>query len=199
MKLLPTNPSPRRRNAACAVAAFTFPELLTSLAIFVTVIGGIVSAQIVGLRLNARAISKTESTAASLKVLNQVGDRVLEADSAIVGNGNNHSFTPTGTNGNALQVFSSVNTNNYLLFFMSTNTGAFYEWNSTNPELFVLAENITNESVFQTVNFQGNVFSGNQEHYSIRMTLNFAQLNFRIPTNSYEYYTLETQMTPRGQ
>lgn len=181
------------------MAAFTFPELLTAMTIFVAVIGGIVSTQIVGLRLNARAISKTESTAASLKVLNQVSDHVLEANYAIVGNGNNHSFTPTGTNGNALQVFSSANATNYVLFFLSTNTDALYEWNSTNPELFVIAQNITNQSAFQTVDFQGHVFSGNQEHYSIRMTLNFAQINYRIPTNSYEYYTLETQMTPRGQ
>jgi hypothetical protein len=49
------------------------------------------------------------------------------------------------------------------------------------------------------VDFQGNMSSSTQEHYAIRMTLAFAQLEFTIPTNAYDYYTLETEMTPRSQ
>lgn len=199
MKSLPANLSTEHARAATAARAFTIPELLTSIAIFTSVIAGLVSIQIVGLRMNARAVSKMQSASSSLKVLNEVRDHVMEANSAIVGNGNNYSFTPTGTNGNALQVFSGADTNNYLLFFMSTNTGALYEWNSTNKDLWTLAPDITNQMVFESVDFQGKVSSGNQEHYSIRMTLNFEQLDYKIPTNTYEYYTLETQMTPRGQ
>ncbi|HLX73029.1 MAG TPA: hypothetical protein VKV04_25670 [Verrucomicrobiae bacterium] len=195
MKSSPAN----LRRRSTAARAFTVPELLLALAIFLMVVAAIVSLQVVGLKLNARAASKLASAAASAKVLNQVRDHVLEANSALVGNGNNNAFTPNGTTGNAVQVFSGTDTNNYLLFFLSTNTDCLYEWNNTNKQIWTIAENVTNESVFETVDFQGNVSSRNQEHYSIRMTLQFAELDYRIPTNSYEYFTLTTQMTPRGQ
>ena len=198
MKSLPANSWVQNRRATIA-RAFTIPELLLALAIFLMVVAAIVSLQVAGLRMNARAESKLASAAASAKVLNQVRDHVLEANSAMVGNGDNKSFTATGTNGNALQVFSGTDTNNYLLFFVSTNTDSLYEWNNTNQQLWTVAGNVTNESAFETVDFQGNVSSRSQEHYSIRMTLQFAQLSFKVPTNSYEYFTLQTEMTPRGQ
>lgn len=199
MKLSVANSSRRRRNAATAARAFTIAELLTALAVFIAVIAALVTLQIVGMRMNARTASNMQSTAASLKVLNQVRKNVLQANSALVGNGSSGSFSATGTNGNALQVFSGTSTNNYLIFYVSTNTDSLYEWNSTNQQLYLLAANVTNQSVFESVDYQGNVSSGNLEHYSIRMTLDFAQLDYRAPTNTYEYYVLQTQMTPRNQ
>lgn len=198
MKPSLANSRPKRRSAT-AVRAFTLPEVLLALTIFVTVVAAIVSLQVLGLQMNARAASKLASAAASAKVLNQVRDHVLEANSALVGNGDNNSFTATGTNGNALQVFSGTDTNNYLLFFVSTNTDSLCEWSSTNQEVWTIAQNVTNELAFETVDFQGNASSRNQEHYCIRMTLQFAELDYKVPTNTYEYFTLQTQMTPRGQ
>ena len=179
--------------------AFTLPELLVAMTIFLLVVVDVVSLQIIGLKMNALAANKLKSTSSSLKVLNQIRNQVLEARSVAVGNGSGTSFTLTGTSGNALQIYPSNNTNSYLRFFQSTNTDALYEWNSTNNELWLLAPYITNQMVFETVDFQGNSSSRSQEHYAIRMTLQFQQLDYRVPTNTYEYYTLETEMTPRGQ
>lgn len=198
MKSTLTNSS-QERQKAMATRAFSVVELLFALAIFLAIIAGMVSLPILGLKMNALAASKLKSTASGLKVLNQIRNQVLGASSVVVGNGGSTSFAATGTTGNALQVYPKSNSTNFIRFFLSTKTFALYEWNSTNNSTWLLAPNITNETIFQTVNFQGNTSSSVQEHYSIKMTLQFAQLNYKIPTNSYEYYTLETEMTPRGQ
>ena len=183
--------------------AFTIPELLLALSIFTVCILGIVSLQILGLKMNAISASKMKSTASSLKTLNVVRDQVLGANLVQVGNGDSNSFTVTGTNGNALQVYPTTNSSNYLRFYLSTEDNTLYELskngNSTNAQVTVVAPNITNETVFQTVDFQGNTSSSSREHYAIRMTLQFSQLNYKVPKKSSEYYTLETEMTPRTQ
>jgi len=198
MRLTTTDSLFRPRNTAAA-GAFTLPEVLTAIAIFVMVVASVVTVQVIGLKLNALAASKLVSAASSAKVLNQIRNRVLEAYSVVVGNGSSTSFTPTGSTGNALQVYPGANTNNFIRFFQSTNTSALYEWNSANSQLWLLASNVTNATVFGTLDFQGNMSSSSTEHYTILMTLQFAQLDYRIPTNTFDYYTLQTEMTPRGQ
>lgn len=171
---------------------------MTTLAIFSLVVIAMASLQIFGLRVNAITSSKLESTAYSLKALDQIRDLVCEANSVSVGDGNSSSFTATGTSGNALQVYLTTNSN-YLRFYLATNTTALYELNSTNNNLSLLASNVVDQTVFEAVNFQGNILSGDQEHYAILLTLQFAQLAYTVPTNTYDYYTLQTEMTPRTQ
>ena len=180
-------------------SGFTIAELLIALSIFLVCVLGLVSLQVLGLQMNAIAASKMKSTASGLKTLNAVRNQVLGANSVQVGNGDNNSFTATGTIGNALQVYPTTNSSNYLRFYLSTDDNTLYELNNSNSAVTAIAPNVTNESVFQTVDFQGNTSSSSREHYSIRMTLQFSQLDYKVPKSTREYYTLETEMTPRTQ
>ena len=78
-------------------AAFTIGELLLALSIFVVCVLGIVTLQILGLKMSAIAASKMVSTASSLKTLNAIRNEVMGASSVVVGNGDSNSFTATGT------------------------------------------------------------------------------------------------------
>lgn len=195
---LPTS-LPKARRAALANHAFTLVEIMTTLAIFSLVVIGMVSLQMFGFKMDSLTAAKLKSTASSLKVLDQIRGQVLEAYSVEVGNGNSGSFTETGTSGNALQIYSGTNLNNYLRFYVATNTASLSELNRTNNAISVIASNIINQTAFETVDFQGNISSSSSEHYSIRMTLRFSQLAYTLPNSTYDYYTLETQMTPRTQ
>jgi competence protein ComGC len=186
-------------SGARSVSAFTLAEMMTALAIFSLVVMAMVSLQLFGFKMNAVAQSKLKSTGSSLKILDRVRGQVMGAYSVSVGNGNQTSFTTTGSTGNALQVYPGTNTGSYLRFYVATNTSCLYELNSTSNTLLLLASNITNKQPFATVNFQGSVSSSSQEHYAIRMILQFAQLDYTLPVNAYDYYTLETEMTPRTQ
>ncbi len=199
MKSCPATSSPMPRRGATATRAFTLAEIMTALAIFSLVVIGMVSLEIFGFKMNSLTAAKLKSTASSLNVLDQVRGQVLGAYSVAVGNGSSTSFTTTGTSGNALQIYTGTNANIYLRFYVATNTSALYELNSTNHILSLIASQIFNPTPFETVDFQGNVSSSSQEHYAIRMTLQFSQLDYTVPGNTYDYYTLETEMTPRTQ
>ena len=182
-----------------ADCAFTLAEMITTVAVFSLVVIAMVSLQLFGFKMNSLTAAKLKSTASSLKVLNQVRDNVKEAYSVSVGNGNGASFTNTGTTGDALQVYPGTNLNNYLRFYLMANTSGLYELNSTNNQVSLIATNIINPTPFATVGFQGNISSSGQEHYAIRMELQFAQLDYTVPSNTWDYYMLETEMTPRTQ
>lgn len=199
MKPCAANTLPKRRNGAATELAFTLAEVMTALAIFSLVVIAMVSLQLFGFKMNALADAKLKSTTSGLNILDQIQNRVLEAYSVAVGNGNSTSFTTTGSTGNALQIYPGTNVNNYLRFYVMTNTGGLYELNSTNQQMSLIASNIINQTAFETVDFQGNISSSSQEHYSIRMILHFSRLAFTLPSSNSDYYTLETEMTPRTQ
>lgn len=178
-------------------AGFSVVELLTAMAIFLVVVLCLVTVQILGLRMNAVSASKLQSAAAARKSLNYVRRQVLGAFSVQVGNGSSTSFTSNGTNGDAMEIFPGTNLNNYLRFYWSADT--LCELNSSNRQVTVIANNITNQPVFEMVDFLGDMSSSSREHFSIRMTLQFAQLAYQVPTNKYEYFTMVTEMTPRLQ
>lgn len=199
MKSFSTILPPECRREAAAGLAFTLTEMMVALAVFSLVVIAMVSLQIFGFKMSALTSNKLKSTAASLKVLDQIRDQVLEAYYASVGNGNGTSFTATGTTGNALQIYPGADMNTYLRFYLMPDHDALYELNSANGQVTLLATNIVNAKPFAAVNFQGKISSSSQEHYGIQMTLDFARLAYTVPGRTYEYSTLEAEMTPRTQ
>lgn len=198
MKTFPKSRSPKSPLLTAAARAFTLAEMMTSLAIFSLVVIAMVSLQVFGFKMNALAASKLKSTVYSLKTLNQIRKQVRSANSVAVGNGDRTSFT-NNTSGNALQIYPTTNTDNYIRFYLVPNTTALYVLNSASNNPTLIATNITNGVVFQMVDFQGNLLTNSQEHYAVKMKLQFAQLSFSVPSYNYDYYTLQTVMTPRLQ
>jgi hypothetical protein len=191
MRTLQALPGRKRRGG------FTINELLVAITIFVMVTLCLVTVEILGLQMNAISASKMKSTQASLKSLNYVRDQVLGAFSIHVGNLSGSTFTATDTTGDAIQIYPGTNTIHYLRFYWSTNT--LCEYNSSNSITTTIAQNITNAPVFEMATFQGNVSSSSLEHFTIRMTLQFSELDYKAPKAKYEYYTMQTEMTPRLQ
>jgi type II secretory pathway pseudopilin PulG len=181
------------------VRAFTLVELMVTMAIFMLLMLAMVGVQIFGFKINMLTTSKLKSTAFSLKAIDQIQSQVRGASSAMVGTGSSlASFTSNGSNGPALMIYAPTGGSN--LLYLSTNTGGLYEIFSSNNKQITVASNLTNQVLFQTVDCHGNnISSTSLEHYAIRMTLQFFQKNYRVPTNVFEYYTFQTEMTPRSQ
>jgi len=198
MKTFSKSRSPKSPPLTAAARAFTLAEMMTSLAIFSLVVIAMVSLQVFGFKMNALAASKLKSTVYSLKTLNQIRKQVRSANSVVVGNGDRTSFT-SDTSGNALQIYPTTNTDDYIRFYLVSNTTALYLLNSASNNPTLIATNITNGVVFQMVDFQGNLLTNSQEHYAVKMKLQFAQLSYSVPSYNYDYYTLQTVMTPRLQ
>lgn len=191
MKTPPANLSSRLLARPIRSRAFTLAEIMTTLAIFSLVVIAMVSLQVFGFKMNALSAGKLKSTAYSLKALDQIRNQVRSANSVSVGSGDSTSFTATGTSGNALQIYSTTNVN-FVRVYLNTN-GTLCELNSTNNRQLTIASDITNQMVFQRVDYLGNMLTNNQEHYAIQMTLQFSQLDYRVPV----MFAITTPCKPR--
>jgi len=202
MKLLLDNLSRKMPIQAAATHAFTLTEMMVTMAIFSMVALAMVSLQIFGFKMNSFTSSKLIYTGYTLKTLDRICNQVRGASLVQVGNGSSTSFTSTSTNGNALQIYPTTNLANYIRFYLATNPAAFYNLyqltNGGQPSL--IASNIVGSTAFQIEDYQGsNIVAGSTGHYTIGMTLWFAQLAYSDPIPAYDYYAFQTLMTPRNQ
>jgi type II secretory pathway pseudopilin PulG len=199
MKLRSNSLSGKTWSQAIEARAFTLVELMVTMTIFMLLMLMMLGVQIFGFKINALTTSKLKSTAYSIKALDQIQGQVRGASSAVVGNGTSlASFTSTGTSGSALQI--NLPTGDVNLLYCTTNTGTLYEIFGANNNQITVATNLTNQVIFQTVDYRGsNISSSGGVHYAIEMTLQFFQQNFQVPTNVCEYYNFQTMMTPRTQ
>jgi len=199
MKSLSDNFSRKAQVGTIGVRAFTLVELMVTMAIFLLLVMAMVAVQVFGFKINSLTTSKLKFTASSLKALDQIQGQVRGASSVVAGNGSSlASFSSTGTSGNALKIQPPTGGAN--LLYLATNTGTLYEIYSANNKKITVGSGITNRVVFQTVDYNGNnVSSTSLEHYAIRMTLKFSQVNYRVPVAVSDCYTFQTEMTPRTQ
>ena len=191
---LPWKRSRRTRNAR----ALTLVEMMITMAVFSLVVVGMISMNTFGYRMSALTGSALTSIGYSLSALDSIRDEVRGASSVLVGNGTGVLFTATGAAGNTLQIYPT-NNSSYLQIYLDTNSAGIYLLSSSNSNPYLIASGITNQSAFQLVNYAGNALSNALDHYAITMTLQFSQLAYHLPGNTYDYYTLQTTMTPRTQ
>jgi len=188
------------------IRALTLTEMMVTMAVFALVVLAMVSLQVFGFRINSLSSGKMKYTDDSLNALDQIRNQVLGAtNTVLIGNINtgNNQFTALAINslgiGNAVQI--SNNANSYVTFYLNTNTHVLYELGSaTNSQPLTLAHSIFNYQPFQIENYQGtNILVGASGHYTIKMTLQFSNLVYTLPTSTYDTYRLESRATPREQ
>lgn len=203
---------------------FTLPEMLIAFSVFVMIIGAIVVMQLFAVRIYYLAATKLTATADGRRTENFIREQVREAKTIYIG-----TFTNTGSTsqifssdadganetGSALLIFPTTNTTFGTIFYkdqVASNlcsvsfTGVT---NSANGLVFTgLIQNlrtnapfVTNYTVFQAEDFQGNVLLNNNNNRIIHMTLQFSQLEYPVvgigAGAMYDYYQLQTRATRR--
>ena len=192
-------------------AGFTLVEVIIASAIFIVIIGALVSVQIFGLRVYTLASTKLTATTSGRETLNDLRDQIRESQQVYVGTFSNSTFNqiPNGQQqiGNALQVFTTTNSasTNFLVYYQdpSLNTVFVYANNPANKS--VEATYMTNYYCFQAEDYQGNVLSNYVNNPVIKVTMNFSQWEYPIAyiaassnsINAYDYYYLRTKITRR--
>jgi len=202
MKRLHIDSSFRPPVRFAGVRAFTLTEMMVTMAVFALVVIAMISLQIFGFRLNALTSNKQVTTANSLKALDQIVNQVRGTPNPVyVGNFNtgNNKFTAIANGqpaiGNAIQV--SNGTTSVLTFYLNTTNHILYEVGTVTN---ALAHAITNSQPFQAEDCFGNTnIVGSSGHYTIKMTLQYSNWLYAVPTNVYDFYRLEARATPRSQ
>jgi ABC-type taurine transport system substrate-binding protein len=177
--------------------------MMIAMTVFLLVVTAMVSLQLFGLKMNTLTSAKTIFTADSLKALDQIRDQVRGATNSVqIGNFNVGSGTFTAVASGSAQIGNAVqisnNAANYTTFYLNTTSNILYEKIYTGNAT-VLAHSIINSQPFQAEDYNGNNIPASSEHYTVHMTLLFSNMNYSVPTNTWDYYQLETRSTPRAQ
>ena len=207
MKLPALNPVATGRNFR---QGFTLVEIMIAMAIFVVLVGAMVSFQIFGLRVYTLAATKITATTSGRQTLNDLRDRIRSAQVVYVGTYSNNAFSqiPLGTaqQGNAIQIFSTTNTaatNNAIVFYMDpANSTNVMKMVSSGVET-VVAKYMTNYICFQEQDYSQKPLTNYSDNPVICVTMQFYQWEYPIGyvggtgADAYDFYCLNTRIARR--
>ena len=198
-------PSPR---AAAGRRAFTLVEILVTMVTTVLVVGGAMAAYAYGLRTVQYVNPKLGSSDEARKAISLLTDEIRAARSIKIGSGTISTFTEAGPfalqQGNAIQVFPTVNTNAYIRYFWDSSDERLKRTTNGSTATLVIANwvsNRTDQTIFKAEDHMGRVMSNSANNRVISMELNFYQIQYpRTPVgpgNYYDYYKLSAKFTRR--
>ena len=181
---------------------FTLPEILIAMTVFLLVVGGIIAANLFGLKMFQITETKLNVTTWSRETIEKITAEVHACDIVWVGN-----ITTNGVfeglldgetqQGTALLIYPTANTNNFTIYFVNPSDETFRQTVATpgGTNTVILADSVTNTIAFSVQNFSGNVLTNNENNRVIHLTLEFHQpARFMLGA---DYYKLETSMTRR--
>lgn len=186
---------------------FTLPEIMVATAVFSLVAGGVMYISLAGLRMNQLARSKMGASDEARAAIGKMVSEIRGAGVVRIGNGSLTSFTeiPHGTlqSGNAIQIFPTKGTTNqYVRYFWDLADKRLKRTENGAPAVLVVANSITNQMVFTSEDFAGNVLTNNFNNRVIGVTLQFYQLQYPTvaigPGGLYDFYQLRTKITRRA-
>ena len=185
-------------------SGFTLTEILIAMTVFMLLVAGIVSANLFGLRMFQVNQTKLSATEWSRRTFGKITDEIHSCNTVTVGNmTTNNVFVGLldgePQEGNAIEIQPTTNTAVLIHYFVDSLDGTFRR---TEPpqglitNTFILADSITNTTIFTAQDFSGNVLTNNQNNRVIHLTLDFYQPEsyMQSPYN----YQLETSVTRRA-
>jgi prepilin-type N-terminal cleavage/methylation domain-containing protein len=179
---------------------FTLPEILIAMTVFLFVVGGIISANLFGLRMFQITETKLNVTQWSRETIEKITGEIHACNSlsilTIDTNGNSAGLLDGETQqGNALQIYPTANTNNYIIYFVNPADQTFRRTDQSSNTM-ILADSVTNTLPFSARDFSGNMLTNSQNNQVIHLTLEFHQ-PARFMQGA-DYYKLETSVTRRA-
>ena len=178
--------------------AFTMPELMVSVAIFILLVGGVVSANMFGLKMFQIVENKLNASADARRIVGVLMDEVHSCETFQIGTFTNGIFTglPLGARqiGPALIVYPTTNTSNFIVYFVNPADLRFRRATSVAGSMRVVAQSVTNATdLFRAQDYLGNVLTNMQDNTVLHVKLEFYQAaRFGVPP---DYYKLETSTT----
>jgi prepilin-type N-terminal cleavage/methylation domain-containing protein len=182
---------------------FTLPEMLIAMTVFLLMIGGIIAANLFGLRIFQVTQTKLNVTTWARETAEQITAEVHACNAMWVGN-----ITTNGVfeglldgetqQGAALLIYPTTNNNSFTLYFVNTSDETFRQTVATpsGTNTVILADSVTNTMIFTAQDFSGNVLTNSANNRVIHFTLEFYQPE-RFMLGA-DYYKLETSMTQRA-
>jgi Tfp pilus assembly protein PilW len=182
-----------------ATQGFTLAEALISATLFLLLLGGIIGANLFGMRMFQLTQTKLKAGDGGRKALGLLTDNIQRCNSTWVGDVTNGTFVALldgePQKGSALLIQPSTNPTNFAIYFLNASDQSFRRLISTSGTTTILAENVTNRAIFRAQDCLGNVLTNTQGNRVIHVTLEFFQPQPWLPAGDYS--KLETSVTRR--
>jgi type II secretory pathway pseudopilin PulG len=202
-----------RRNGA----GFTLIEVMITMGLMIIVIGGVLSAQFVGLRqdqlMESKAGINDYSRRAISEMLNDfrgakgydIGTASSAANFLAISNGNTMQGSAVRLYNAVISTNQTINLTNYTIYYYdssqaSNSDGVLFRCTSSATTPVVVASNLISPMTFFSENWTGAVQTVRTYKGIIHTTLQFEQFQYpltRVGTNGlYDYYRIECRATP---
>jgi len=186
--------------------AFTLPEVMVTMVIILLVFAAVISCHLIGLRLFELTKAKLGASDDARRAIGLLVSEIRSAKSVRVGSGNLDDFKEAGVNtphvGNAMEVYPSTNTNFWVRYYLDPADQKLKRATNGASTATVIASSISNQVVFSAEDFSGKPLMNNSQDYVIGLNLQFYQLQYPAvaigPGKFYDYYQLQTRVTPRA-
>lgn len=217
MKILLSSPIARRRR----LQGFTLAEMMTSMAIFILLIGAFLTVNIFGMRQDELVNSACGANDQARLNFNMILDEIRSCKDIQIGNGSYSNFVAL-TNGQlqqgtSLQIIPSTNLNMLIYYWFNTNTAQLWRasvsntYTTTNIVALYLtnmsSQWLSNSMIFKAMDFTGTTNltvdpTNYNYNYTVAILMQFAQYQYpqtMVGSNyMYDYYQLTYSATRRS-
>lgn len=193
---------PGQRNTS----AFTIPEFMITMAIVVLIMAAVIACHLVGLRMFEMTKAKLGASDDARRAISSMITEIRSAKIVRVGEGDVNAFKEIGLDtphiGSAIQVYPSTDANVWIRYFWDSSDQKLKRATNGSVTPTLVASAISNQMVFSAEDFRGTPLMNNAKDYVIGLNLQFFQLQYPTvsigPGNYYDYYQLQTRITPRA-
>ena len=194
-------PQSRSRHAR----AFTLIEVLITMVTTVFIMGGALAAYIYGLKMMQFTQPKLSASDGARKAVGQLTEDIRSAFDVKIGNRSGSTFTLlapfTPQAGNALRIYPSTNTSQFIFYFWDANDNTLKRTTNNATYTSIMAEAVSNSMVFTAEDFRGNILTNDVNIRVFSVTLQFYQLQYPKvavgPGSYYDWYKVQTKVTKR--
>lgn len=196
----------RRRRSPQGNAAYSLTELLITMGVMLFVMAGILATHMFGLRLFELTKAKLGASDDARGAISRLICEIRAAKLIRIGRGTLTGFTEAEPNtpqvGSALQIYPTADTNQFVRYYWDPADRRLKRTDSQASTVSIVANSISNETVFTSENFAGTILTNAQNNRVIGLNLNFYQLQYPVatigPGNYFDFYQLRTKVTRRA-
>src|SRR5215213_4741818 len=124
--------------------AFTLPEIMVSMVLFVLIMGMIIVTQLYGFRMFSLTRPKLTASDDARKTVGRLVDEIRSAHAVRVGKGDARVFTDIAPGikqlGNSLVIHPSTNTNSFIRYYWDKNALALQRVTDSSPRIWTIAK-----------------------------------------------------------
>lgn len=185
--------------------AFTLPELMVAMSIFLMVIAAVIAGHIFGLRMFELTRMRLVANDHSWRVLRPMIEEIRSAETVEVGNGDDLGFTANGTGegrvGNAIELRFPESPGARILYFRDDNDSTLKRLVEPGAQLSTVAHFVGNSNVFSAEDFSGAILTNRRNSAVIAVTVQYDR--FPDPPleigagQQYGRYHMETRISRR--